>query len=270
MKPIILIAVISITIPHVANALSCAECDVVFHPTSTSWTDTGTSGGSGYGNYYKKQGRTPTNSSSYYDTCETTCYEPNYVDVYTCSPGHRPTSTGGSGYYGDWQKKTRVYTSTSYFVCNRCPHGSYSTAYGQMYCTLCPGGYTTTGSGSSNCSTAKCSGYEYTETWETPSWSNGSNTTVNNLCKATKCKAGAYLNGTTCTPCPAGTYNPNAGATSSSACISCPTATNIYTDSARTKLAVGTSVAGSASCHLSAGTYYDATGEFEYSSDCSY
>ena len=270
MKQIILITMVGMAVPHIANAYSCSTCDVAYETSSPTWTNTGTSSGSGYGTYYTTTARTPTASSTYYGVCETSCYESTYVNVYTCSPGYRPASTGATGYYGNESRTTTVYTSTSHFVCPACPHGSYSYEYGQNYCTLCTGGYMTTGSGASTCSTYKCSGYDYTETWATPSWANGTNTSVNDLCTATKCKAGAYLNGTKCTPCPAGTYNPDAGATSSAACMSCPTATDIYTDSARTKLAVGTSTSGSTNCYLRAGTYYDAMGQFEYSADCPY
>ncbi len=270
MKHIILTAVITMAIPRIANAAACSTCDVSYKENNPTWTSTGTSYGSGYGTYYTTMAKPPTASSTYTGVCETACYGSNYVSVYACNPGYYHQSTGSSGYYGDNNNETTVYTSTSSFVCNRCPHGSYSQLYGQTYCYLCPGGYMTTGPGAQDCSTYKCSNYDYTESWATPSWANGYNTSVNNLCVATKCKAGAYLNGTTCTPCPAGTYNPNAGATSSSACISCPSATNIYMDSARTTLAVGTSAKGSTSCHLSAGTYYDVKGQFEYSADCPY
>ncbi|MBR4859897.1 MAG: hypothetical protein IKV10_01195 [Alphaproteobacteria bacterium] len=269
MKHLILIVAVIMAIPRIANAASCSTCDVLYKERPPTWTNTGTSFGSGYGNYYTTMGKPPTASSTYTGVCETACYGTTYVNVYTCRPGYKTVSTGGDGYYGDVNNETKVYTSTSGFVCTICPHGSYSGSYGAPECTLCPGGYQTTGSGNTSCSTVKCTGYDYTETWATPSW-DSTKSKVNNLCTATKCKAGAYLDGTKCTPCPAGTYNPDAGATSSSACKTCPSATDIYTNSARTTLAVGTSAQGSTSCYLEAGTYYDTKGPFEYSSDCPY
>ena len=74
-----------------------------------------------------------------------------------------------------------------------------------------------------------------------------------------------------CKSCPAGTYNSRSGMTSSSACITCPKATDVWVDSGRTTLAQGTSTAGSTTCWLAPGTYYDETGQFEITdNNCTY
>lgn len=67
--------------------------------------------------------------------------------------------------------------------------------------------------------------------------------------------------------CPAGSYS------TGSYCADCPTATNLYTNSALTILARGTSYEGSTAqseCFLAAGTYYDVSGTLSISSNCQY
>ncbi len=276
MKNIVICAAVIALLPNMANAASCSTCPIKFPDDASAdevtWIKSG--------NYYTTQAKFPTASSIYTGVCETSCYgtSESYSTAYTCGRGYATmnTSSGSSGYLthitGYGYPETRAYNATGYFACVICPHGSYSAYYGQVNCTLCSGGYTTTGNGGYSCSYT-CPGYNYTETWESPSWVSGKNSSVSNICVATKCKAGAYLNGTKCTACTAGTYNPNAGATSSSACIACPAATGIYTDAARTTLAVATSAAGTGSssgCYLAPGTYYDNSGSFEITENCSY
>ena len=273
MKNIVVCAAVIALLPNLANAYACDTCRTKFSSggTTPAWTSTGTTSGEGL--IYTAQGRLPTASSSYIGTCEVSCYADNDAAVYTCGLGYRIVSSGASGYYDHTgNTNTRIYGSKSGIYCYKCPNGSYGSLYGQVRCTLCPAGYMTTGPGQSDCSTYKCSGYDYTAAWETPSWANGAvNTTVENLCKATACKAGAYLSGTKCVACPAGTYNSRSGMTSSSACITCPKATDVWVDSGRTQLAQGTSTAGSTTCWLAPGTYYDKTGQFKITdNNCTY
>lgn len=72
--------------------------------------------------------------------------------------------------------------------------------------------------------------------------------------------------------CASGYYGTSSNGTSG--CTQCPEATNIYTNSARTTRARGTSAAGttsSANCYLPQGTYYDASGTFTISNtSCKY
>lgn len=71
--------------------------------------------------------------------------------------------------------------------------------------------------------------------------------------------------------CAAGYYGSSTNGTSG--CTKCPTATGIYTDSARTTLASTTSTDGTTSvtgCNIPSGTYYDTTGTFTLTSKCSY
>ena len=261
----------AITIPPSIADTLCNTCAVNYQGTSTpTWTKTSIQSSTG-GYYYTTKGRLPTRNAYYSDACLASCYPSDYSDIYTCGPGYRVASTGASGYKGSnkvGEENTRVFGGTAGFVCIICPHGAYSNIYGQEQCKLCPAGYQTTGSGGTDCY-AKCSGYDYTETWATTSLSSNGDS-VANVCTATKCKAGAYLNGKVCTACPAGTYNPSAGATSSSACKTCPTPTDVYTDAARTVQAQATSDTGGTYCYLPPGTYYDETGSFTVSSNCPY
>lgn len=267
MKHILPVAALIATLPTLANAGYCNTCTIQFTADGPTWTDSGisTSGGR---NLYTTQGRLPTAASTYTGVCETSCYGTTYTDVYTCPPGAYTRTNGVSGYIISTTYGGTAYATSSGIYCYACPYGSYSGAYGQASCTLCPAGYYTTGSGAHSCSTYKCSGYNYTETWATPAWSDSTQKSVSNVCVATKCTAGAYLNGTKCTPCAAGTYNPTAGATSADACLPCPSPTNIYTDQSLTTLATPTSDAGSTSCYIATGTYYDETGQFEITDNC--
>lgn len=69
------------------------------------------------------------------------------------------------------------------------------------------------------------------------------------------------------TSCASGYYGKTTNGTTG--CTQCPTATNIYTNSARTTLARGTSTYGDneyiSGCFIAQGTYYDATGTFKLS-----
>lgn len=72
--------------------------------------------------------------------------------------------------------------------------------------------------------------------------------------------------------CNIGYYNPRN--TSTSDCIQCPEWSRVYTNSARTTLARGTTKTTNATaiteCYVAAGTYYDVTGTFKISSNCEY
>lgn len=63
-----------------------------------------------------------------------------------------------------------------------------------------------------------------------------------------------------------------AGYYGTSGCTQCPTWTGVYTNSARTVLARGTSIAGDnktiSDCYIASGTYYDATGTFKLNGIC--
>lgn len=60
----------------------------------------------------------------------------------------------------------------------------------------------------------------------------------------------------------------------SSSCTQCPQWSGVYTNSAKTTLARGTTSKSGATaitdCYIAAGTYYDATGTFKISSNCQY
>lgn len=71
--------------------------------------------------------------------------------------------------------------------------------------------------------------------------------------------------------CAAGYYGSSSNGTSG--CTQCPTWTGVYTTSAKTTLARGTSSAGATTitgCYIVAGTYYDTSGTLKTTGNCTY
>lgn len=129
-----------------------------------------------------------------------------------------------------------------------CPNITYITCANCNCYSLCGGGWTSTGT----------AGYE--KDLDTYMCNCSTNECVNN--KKTykyRCAAGYYGDPT----------RDGVG------CTQCPTWSGVYTDYARTNLAVGTSLAGNnkaiTSCRFTTGTtYYDVTGAFKLDSSCNY
>lgn len=123
-----------------------------------------------------------------------------------------------------------------------------------------------------------------TELWYERTWVNSS---VCSTVSTYRCRSGYYGTatgaGTGCTKCPdnatcPGGKNPSRfgcnisyykSTSSATSCSRCPTATNIFINSAKTVRAVGTTAeitydgTGSTLCYLPTGTYYDNTGTFQ-------
>ncbi|MDE6250262.1 MAG: hypothetical protein K2M34_01340 [Alphaproteobacteria bacterium] len=112
-----------------------------------------------------------------------------------------------------------------------------------------------------NCNSTTCASTAWTAK------GTGYQTRIARSCSAT----GASGNCTSKTEyrCAAGYYGSSSNGTSG--CTQCPTWTGVYTDSAKTTVARGTSNAGATAingCYVAAGTYYDASGTFKTTGNC--
>lgn len=104
------------------------------------------------------------------------------------------------------------------------------------------------------------------------SWANYGTGYQRNISRTCDCSSGSARCQTSYSyRCAAGYYGTSSNGTSG--CTQCPTASGVYTDSARKTLARGTSTNGATDitdCYITSGTYYDATGTFKWTSKCSY
>lgn len=142
--------------------------------------------------------------------------------------------------------------------CNVC-----KTPYSKQSTTFPDCGLTTSFADYCGCNCGTCQDVS----WQT--YGTGYQRYTNNKCDCSgstaTCKA------TYSYQCDVGYYGSSTNGTSG--CTKCPTATGVYTNSARTTLASTTSTAGTTSvtgCNIPAGTYYDVTGTFTLTSKCSY
>lgn len=114
-----------------------------------------------------------------------------------------------------------------------------------------------------NCSSSNC----YPDSWK--ALRTGYESRTNRSCSVTG--PNGTCNTSTQYRCAAGYYGSSTNGTSG--CTQCPTWTGIYTNSARTILARGTSSAGATAitgCYVVPGTYYDATGTIRITGNCTY
>ena len=145
-----------------------------------------------------------------------------------CRMGSSPASLGGNYFCQEDPRKSSSCVWVNHGPCEECVAGTYKDINGSAACTPCPQGKFSTATGATNVET--CRGC--------PSNANSNDGAPNithcvcnpgftgpdgGPCEA--CATGTYkdLNGTAeCSHCPAGTFSPETGKTSDSACHACP------------------------------------------------
>ena len=134
------------------------------------------------------------NCCSLTESCEASCTPLEACETIECPEGFFLAEDGscqrcGLGYY----------SKRGSTICTPCAVGSYANQLGSLACTNCPTGWTTSTKAATSCDICA------------PSY-----TKVGNDC-VPKCKAGDFWDGTSCTPCPIGSFS-QAGATTCTAC----------------------------------------------------
>lgn len=194
------------------------------------------------------------------------CYNPSYWYV-NASPTNRNCAEHTDLCVFIESKETGV---ASCRTCNPGYELKQSTA-GITACSLNESGYGNDGGIGSyqytyctkNCTSSTCTPTAWAALRQ------GYESRTNRTCSATG--VNGTCNSSTQYRCAAGYYGTSSNGTSG--CNPCPEWSNVYTTSARTTKARGTSSAGATAvtgCSVPAGTYYDATGTFKISSPCPY
>lgn len=161
---------------------------------------------------------------------------------------------------------------------SKCYKDQNNKIFKFSYCNRCMSGYTLSPAYANPCNQTMGLQMQFQKCecictdCTTDSWSAGNTGYQRRTKRSCNCTSGsAICNAQYEYRCAAGYYGSSTNGTSG--CSACPTWTNVYTNSARTTLARGTSSDGTTaitSCYIATGTYYDATGTFTLDSKCNY
>ena len=263
--------------PGSTGKTSCIQCSVPTEGNAQTTTVQGASDGSqcvlcAPGTYLTS----PIMSMTYDRTC-TSCPVGTYsgTGALSCTscPAGSYSNVSGSAACTSCPPGTfsAVLGATSSAACTSCSPGSYSNVSGSTACTSCPAGSYSDAPGSNECTVCSTGTYSVSGSVVCgPSCPVGTLRIVGSRCLNDGCPAGKYLNGTTCSSCPTGTFYVGPSATSQSSCTPCAAGTYSTLGSpVCVKCPPGTSLAvsgGSECIPCSAGTYSSSFGSTSCSS----